>query len=155
VADALGTIRLLADDEAVPMPLLLDADPSEEMVRQYLSGAKIFVLERSATIVGVCVVAESSNHTCEIKNIAVAKEVQNQGMGTELLRYAIAYARENGCHRIEIATGNSSIAQLYLYQKVGFEIAGVEQNYFVNNYATPIFEHGIQCKHRVLLAMAL
>ena len=137
------------------MGLLLLGDESEAMIEKYISGAHILIAEIGTEIIGVCVIAENTHETCEIKNVAVAKDYQGEGIGTRLLRHAIMFAREKGYITIEIATGNSGIGQLYLYQKIGFEMTDIEQNYFVKHYSKPILENGIPCKHRVRLTMNL
>jgi len=146
-------IRLLGEGEAIPLALLLLADPSEEEVMRYAGAARIFVCERDGGIVGACALSGVGQSVCEIKNIAVAGPFQGMGIGALLLRHVIAFARDAGFARVQIATGNSSIGQLYLYQKVGFEMQEIDRDYFVRTYPDAIFENGIRCRHRVLLAM--
>ena len=90
-------------------------------------------------------------HTAEVKNIAVSESEQGKGYGKALLKYADQVAKEWECETLLIGTGNSSIGQLALYQKVGFEMLRIEKDFFLRHYAEPIWENGIQCKHRVIL----
>ncbi|WP_276511400.1 GNAT family N-acetyltransferase [Pseudomonas nitroreducens] len=76
-------------------------------------------------------------------------------MGRRLLLAAIEQARDAGLQRLTIATGNSSLAQLGLYQRVGFRIVGIDPDYFVRHYPEPIFESGIQCRDQIRLALDL
>ena len=80
---------------------------------------------------------------------------QGKGIGSGLLRHAVTVARASGFERLVIGAGNSSIRQLALYQKAGFELFRIERDFFVRNYPEPIFEYGIRCKHLVVLEMAL
>ena len=146
-------IRLLAADETPPMALLLEGDSSERMIAHYLSQSQVFVYEESGATIGVCVLQNTSDDTCEVMNIAVAAERRNQGIGKKLLLHAIDLARRSGCRSIEIATGNSGIGQLYLYQRAGFEMVSLELDYFVKNYDEPIVEDGIACRHRIRLRL--
>ena len=84
-------------------------------------------------------------------NLAVAPDFQGRGLGRLLLQHCCRVAREDGCGSIAIATANSSISQLRLYQQEGFEMHELRRNFFLDAYAEPIFEHGIQAKHSILL----
>ncbi|MDZ4858283.1 MAG: GNAT family N-acetyltransferase [Candidatus Hydrogenedentes bacterium] len=149
------TLRLLDPAETPPTALLLLGDESETMIGKYVSNADILIAENGSVIIGVCAIAENTPTTGEIKNIAVAEDHQGRGIGMQLLQHAIMLARQKGYVTLEIATGNSGIGQLYLYQKAGFEMTGIDRNYFVENYPIPIVENGIPCKHRVRLKMDL
>lgn len=87
----------------------------------------------------------------EVTNIAVDESEQGKGFGKALLRYAELVTRELGFEKLVIGTGNSSLAQLALYQKEGFEIREIQRDFFTMNYTEPIFENGIQCKHMIIL----
>jgi ribosomal protein S18 acetylase RimI-like enzyme len=103
----------------------------------------------------VLVLDTLSPTTLEIKNIAIAEPYQGKGYGKQLLKFAANIAREFRCQQLVIGTGNSSIGQLALYQKVGFDLIRIERNFFTNHYAEPIFENGIQCKHLLVLEKKL
>lgn len=137
------------------MDLLLLADPSEEMIRSYIYQARIYVAEKEDRLIGVYVITLEEPGRPEIRNLAVAADFQGQGLGKLLLQHAIARARENGASGLMIGTGNSSVGQLYLYQKMGFEIVAIRKDYFTTHYQEPIYENGIACKHMLVLEMAL
>lgn len=96
-----------------------------------------------------------NNHIIEIMNLAVDEFHQGKGLSTLLLKHGIQIAAEKGFNAIEIGTGNSSLNQLALYQKVGFRITGIDHDFFIKNYEEPIFENGIQCRDMVRLSMHL
>lgn len=143
--------RPIEDPEKAPFELLELADPSRSMINDYLHRGQCFVVLQNAVQVGVFVLQELRSDVIEIKNIAVGIEYQGKGYGKRLLEQAVVIARKAGYHKITIATGNSSIGQLALYQKVGFEMTRLELNYFLHHYDQPIFENGIPCKHRIVL----
>ena len=97
----------------------------------------------------------TTNDNLEIKNIAVDEASHGKGLGTMLLHDAIDRAKSNGCKRIIIGTGNSSVGQLYLYQKVGFRITGINPNFFSHHYQETIMENGIECRDRIILTKEL
>lgn len=58
-----------------------------------------------------------------------------------------------GAHALMIGTGNSSLAQLRLYQRLGFRIVSIVPDFFAN-YPEPIYENGILCRDMVRLRYA-
>jgi aminoglycoside 6'-N-acetyltransferase I len=106
-------------------------------------------------VIGAMVLNKVDSTTNEIKNIAIKVSELGRGHGKALLKFAEEISRELGHKKLIVGTGNSSIGQLALYQKVGFELDRIEKNFFLKNYAEPIFENGIQCKHLVVLAKDL
>lgn len=149
------SIHALNSNEAIPYDLLLLADPSRSLIDAYSSNSVIYVAVIEGAITGVYVLHHINRETAEIKNIAIAKEHQGQGLGTLLLNNAVIQAKEKGYNILIIGTGNSSFGQLYLYQKLGFEIQEIRMNFFTDNYAEPIYENGIQCKHMIMLSQTL
>lgn len=141
----------LAKNSDPPWDLLLLADPSREMIDRYLSESEVFVGELQGKLIGVLVLLPLSDGIVEIKNLAVDETFQGKGFGKQLLRFAIQYAKQKGLERLLIATGNSSMAQLTLYQSLGFELFEVDWGFFERNYPEPIVENGIVCKHLMKL----
>jgi len=144
-------IRKLAPGEKIPYDLLLLADPSIVLITSYLSSSEVYVMEQNGQAIACYVLLAHNAEITEIKNISVNPAWQGKGLGKILLQDAAQRARANGYRRICIGTGNSSIAQLYLYQRQGFEIVGIKKDYFMLHYQEPIYENGIQCKHLVML----
>lgn len=147
-------LRELPLDQA-PWALLLLADPSREQVERYLANSRLLVLCEGDAVRGVLALAPVSWGVLEITNLAVDEAWQGQGLGKRLLAAAIDAARAAGALRLDIATGNSSLAQLGLYQRMGFRICAVEPDYFTLNYSEPIVENGIPCRDRLRLSLVL
>lgn len=139
----------------IPYELLLLADPSKDLVTKYLKLSEVFIATYNDEILGVIVLFPLTTETIEIKNIAVKQEFQGQGIGSYLIENAIKIASSNKLKSICIGTANSSIAQLYLYQKLGFEISEIKRSFFEDNYKEPIYENGIQAKHLLILRKQL
>ncbi|MCL9638158.1 GNAT family N-acetyltransferase [Bacillus zanthoxyli] len=148
-------IRSLKPSEEYPLDLLLLADPSEEIVKDYIKRGECFVAEDNNLIVGVYVLLPTRPETLELVNIAVNEELHNKGIGRQLVRDAVEKARSKGYKTIEVGTGNSSIGQLYLYQKCGFRIVSIDKDFFIRHYAEPIFENNIQCQDMIRLSQDL
>ena len=150
-----AAIHPLADAAPIPYDLLLMADPSRQSIDTYLAAATVYIAEVKGQTVGCYVLMQLDAQVAEIKNLAVAERLQGKGLGNRLLRHAIGQARAKGFKQLIIGTGNSSIGQLYLYQKVGFSMSHIKPDYFTLNYSEPIVENGIACRHLVVLAMEL
>lgn len=148
-------IKLIEKEKEIPYDLLLLADESVEAINKYIHQSDIFVLDRDNVTIAVYVLQKISVDTIEIKNIAVDTVFQGQGIGQELLKDAINRAKERGFKEIIIGTGDAGIKQLYLYQKVGFEIYDIKHRFFLDNYPEPIIENGIQLKHMIMLKKEL
>ena len=148
-------IRELEINEEPPLKLLLLADPSREIVEEYIKRGECFIAEKDNQIQGVYVLLPTRPNTGELVNIAVAENQQGRGIGKQLVMNAIQTAKTKGYKTIEVGTGNSSIGQLALYQKCGFRIIGVDIDFFIKHYPEEIFENGIQCRDMVRLSLDL
>lgn len=135
--------------------LLLSADPSIEVINSYTHNNEIFVALYRKKIIGAFVLLPLNKSTIEIKNIAVKTQYQGIGLGKRLLEKAAVASIAKGFKTLRIATGNSSIGQLALYQKGGFELVGMNHNFFVDHYPHPIIENGIRCKHLLILERSI
>lgn len=135
--------------------LLLSADPSIEVINSYTHNNQIFVALYRTKIVGAFVLLPLNKSTIEIKNIAVKTQYQGIGLGKRLLEKAATASIAKGFKTLRIATGNSSIGQLALYQKGGFELVGMNHNFFIDHYPHPIIENGIRCKHLLILEKSI
>ncbi len=147
--------RPLGDAEEPPYELLLLADPELAAIHKYLGQSEIVLAFNAEKLVGVYVLLAYNKVAAEIKNIAVAEPWQGRGIGRQLLEHAIQAARDNGFRDIYIGTANTSFGQLALYQKLGFRLFDIRKNYFVNNYASPLFENGLAVTDMLMLQLKL
>lgn len=148
-------ITLVKDKTKLPFHLLKLADPSRKLIEQYTTSGSSYIAKHKDKIVGVIVLLPINSSSIEIKNIAILEAFQDKGFGKELLQYANNLSKQKGYKTLVIGTGNSSIYQLKLYQKVGFEIVKIKRNFFLKHYDHPIIENGIQCKHLIVLEKRL
>ncbi|WP_298832770.1 GNAT family N-acetyltransferase [uncultured Planococcus sp.] len=143
--------HLLSADESLPMDLLLEADPSEILVRAYCDSGWCMIGKQDGVLIGVYVLLALSETVVEIKNLAVSESFRDRGYGRQLLEHALAQAAQRGFRFVEIGTGNSSLGQLALYQKCGFRMHAIDPDFFRRNYPEPIFENGIECRDMIRL----
>jgi ribosomal protein S18 acetylase RimI-like enzyme len=141
--------------EEPPYDLLLLADPSKQMIDAYLGTSTIFVATAAARVIGCIVLCQINEAEVAIKNVAVLPVLQGKGVGKYLIENAIRQAGALQYRKISIGTANSSIGQLYLYQKLGFEITGIKHDFFITHYPNEIYENGIRAKHMIVLTQQL
>lgn len=139
----------------IPYDLLLLADPSLEQIHSYLPFGKCYSAYEEEELIGAAVLLPIDESKVEIKNIAIAPPYQRKGYGKQLLQKVMDLAKAESYKTIRIGTANSSIGQLALYQKVGFEMQEILFNFFLDNYEEAIYENGIQAKHMLILEKSL
>ena len=136
------------------MGLLLEADPSERRIKEYLDNSLCYLAVESEEPLGACVLNRIGDTTLELFNIAVRPDRQKQGVGTALLQHVIREARGKGYGRIELGTGTFGY-HLAFYQRAGFRVTGVVKDFFTDNHEEPIFEMGIQLRDMLRLSLEL
>lgn len=146
-------IQSLKNRDELPWELLLLADPSRGSIEKYIHNSDIYIAKINGKIVGEFALLTLSLNIIELINIAVDKKYQGRGIGEKLVLDAIIEARNKGAKRIEVGTGNSSLAPLALYKKCGFKIVGIEKDYFIKHYSEVIIENGIRCTDMIRLAI--
>ena len=67
-----------------------------------------------------------------INNLAIRPEYRGQGMGTALLEHAMGTAARLGARRATLEVRRSNDAARRIYERLGFEIAGVRRNYYTS-----------------------
>ncbi len=146
--------RDMADE--IPYDLLLLADPDRDQIDTYLPTSIVYVLKINQDIQGICVLVYVNSRVMEIKNVAIAEELQGLKLGTRLLKYVIEQVKKRrGVEKLLIKTANSSINQIGLYQKLGFDLKSIHHNHFCKHYPEPIWENGIQAKHQIVFEMKI
>ena len=85
---------------------------------------------------------------------------QGYGIGTELLRRAVAHARARCLRQVQLITTNDNLPALGFYQKRGFDMARLYRNALeVSRRLKPgiplIGEHGIPLRHEIELVYPL
>ena len=136
--------------EEIPISLLLEADPSEKIIKSYLPESLCFAAKEYSQIIAATVLKPISKKEVELLNISVLPGLQAKGIGTELLKFALAQLRRKGFVRVELGTGTFGY-QLTFYQRLGFRVDSVVKDHFLNHYSQSIYENGIQHKDMIRL----
>lgn len=87
-----------------------------------LSGFIIYLNGDINGLITYCI----KDRNCEI--VSLNSFVENQGIGSMLIKKVIETAKENGCSRIWLVTTNDNIRALRFYQKRGFNMNALHLN---------------------------
>lgn len=121
------------------LDLLLLGDEDENMIDRYLMRSELFILVKK-DIVAVAAVTEEEKYVFEIKNLAVAPNLQGQGLGSYLLT-EISRLYQVVAKTILVGTGDN-LQTIGFYESNGFKSSHCIRNFFIDNYSEPIIENG-------------
>jgi ribosomal protein S18 acetylase RimI-like enzyme len=142
-----------ASDREALVPLLLEADESEEVLRSYLDDGDLYRIVADGQDVGV-VLLLPEDEDVEIKNIALAESYRGRGLGRAAIEAIARRAREDGASRLLVGTADSSIGTIAFYRRVGFRDAGRIEGFFAA-YPEPVVEDGVVAHDMVRFEMDL
>ena len=124
------------------MDLLLEADPSKDMINSYLKDGELFVLTYKDDVACIAVVTKIDEDTVELKNIATKKEFRGNGYGKKMLKY-LADNYKQKYKKMLVGTTENNIP---FYVKQGFDkYEKTIKNFFVDNYDEEIWDGDLHC----------
>jgi N-acetylglutamate synthase-like GNAT family acetyltransferase len=130
--DVGAIVAMLADDhlggarERIEQPLpeayfkafeTVDRDP----------GIQLVVAEQEGRVIGclqLCMLPGLSSQGAFrglIEDVRVASDRRSQGIGEQLVRWAVAEARAKGCKLVELLTHNTRVDAQRFYERLGFQ----------------------------------
>lgn len=122
--------------------LLLEADPSIDMINRYLKNADLFVLTYNESIACVAVVSKIDENTVELKNIVTKKEYRGKGYGKKMLKY-LADNYKVRYKKMIVGTSENNIP---FYVKQGFDkYEKAVKNFGEDNYDEKIHNENAIC----------
>ena len=124
------------------MKLLLEADPSEKLIRQYLVNGDLFVLTYKNEVACVAVVTKVDDDTCEVKNIVTEEKYRGKGYAKKMLKY-LADNYKTRYRKMTVGTTENNIP---FYVKQGFDkYEKTIKNFFIDNYEEEIKDGELVC----------
>lgn len=144
-------IRRISTGKSAYMPLLLEADPSREMIDRYLDRGELYALTVNGQSAAVAVVIEREDGAWEIKNLAVAPGLRGRGYGARLLQHLFRVLSAR-CGLLYVGTSEGNVP---FYERFGFVRDGVVKGFFTDNYDAPIVEDGRVLTDMLMLVKTL
>jgi len=135
-------IKKEKDNKEQYMNLLLEADPSKDMINKYLKDGELFVLTFNDDVACVAVVTKIDEDTVELKNIVTKEKYRGQSLEKKMIKYLL----DNYKQKYEKMIVGTSENNIPFYVKQGFDkYEKTIKNYFVDNYDEEIWDGDLQC----------
>ena len=119
--DDLGSQRERCEDPLPPSYYLafeeLHSDPNHELI----------VAERDGEVVGTLhlmflpSISYQGGRRAQIESVRIDRQFQSQGIGTEMMQWAIERAKQRGAHFVQLTTHNSRADAHRFYERLGFK----------------------------------
>lgn len=151
--DMYFAVRRVRRDKERYLPLLLEGDESEAMIRRYLDRAELYLLRLRGETVALCAVTDEGRGVYEVKNLVVAAPYRRRGHGRRMLAAIARRYRRRG-QWLLLGTGETP-STLAFYRSCGFETCGRRERFFTDNYPRPIIEEGVLLRDMILLRKKL
>jgi GNAT superfamily N-acetyltransferase len=134
-----------ADVESL-IPILILAEPSERALRWSLRNLSdtVYLMTLAGEPVGAASV-RWDDEPAEIVELAIVEALHGRGLGRRLIDWIIAEAAHRTCRALDVGTRNASLGNIAFYQRCGFRMHHVRQDYFTY-YPAPVYENGIEVR---------
>jgi len=76
---------------------------------------------------------EGWHHAARLWNIAIDRAYRRQGLGRELVRRALAWARSENLRGVWLETQTNNLPACHFYQAMGFKLCGIDDHYYSND----------------------
>ncbi len=129
--DLLDIVQMLFDDalgatrEALPQTLptayedafaKISNDPNQELMITEMNGEKVATFQLSF----IQYLTYQGGMRAQIEAVRTRSQFWGQGIGTKVFQYAIARAKEKGCHMLQLTTDKQRPQALRFYESLGF-----------------------------------
>jgi GNAT superfamily N-acetyltransferase len=152
VAPADLTIREVsgAAEQASVLPLLLLAEPSERALHWSLTHLSdvVYGAQLGEELAGAATL-NWTDDPAEIVELAIARELQGQGLGRRFIEWLATEAARRGKSALTVGTTNASLGNISFYQKCGFRMDQIRRDYFWY-YEEPRVENGIVVRDMIV-----
>ena len=99
----------------------IDADPNNELVIAEANGEIIGTMQ----LMFLPSLSYQGEMRAQIESVRVAKQYRGQGIGTDMMKWALEHAQERGCHLMQLTSHKSRRDAHRFYEKLRFEISHV------------------------------
>lgn len=122
--------------------LLLEADPSKDMIHKYLNDSDVYALKKEDELISIAVILHIDRKTLELKNIVTKENFRNKGYAKTLLKSLCGNYKQK-YDRMLVGTTENNIP---FYVKQGFDKYEKRiKNFFIDNYKEKIKDGELTC----------
>ena len=122
--------------------LLLEADPSKDMIHKYLNDSDVYALKKEDELISIAVILHIDRKTLELKNIVTKENYRNKGYAKTLLKHLSGNYKQK-YDRMLVGTTENNIP---FYVKQGFDkYEKTIKNFFIDNYKEEIKDGELTC----------
>ena len=122
--------------------LLLEADPSKDMIHKYLNDSDVYALKKEDELISIAVILHIDRKTLELKNIVTTEKYRNKGYAKTLLKSLCGNYKQK-YDRMLVGTTENNIP---FYVKQGFDkYEKTVKNFFIDNYNEKIKDGDLIC----------
>jgi GNAT superfamily N-acetyltransferase len=129
--DIPAIVYMLAEDELgaqrerfeTPLPQAyytafeaIEADPNQELIVAELNGEVIGTLQ----LMYLPSLSYQGRTRAQVESVRVVERLRGQGIGAEMMKWAIGRARQRGCHLMQLTSHKSRADAHRFYEKLGF-----------------------------------
>lgn len=121
----------------------------QDLATDWMSRLVILVGELEGTPVGYISVGTSqAPRTAWVTDLAVARRVRRQGIGTALLLAVETWAAQHGASRLVLEMQPKNFPAICLAEKLGFSFSGYSDRYYMNQDIALFFARTVRTKLR-------
>ena len=122
--------------------LLLEADPSKDMIHKYLNDSDVYALKKEDELISIAVILHIDRKTLELKNIVTKENYRNKGYAKTLLKHLSGNYKQK-YDRMLVGTTENNIP---FYVKQGFDkYEKTIKKFFIDNYKEEIKDGELTC----------
>ena len=122
--------------------LLLEADPSKDMIHKYLNDSDVYALKKGDELISIAVILHIDRKTLELKNIVTTEKYRNKGYAKTLLKSLCGNYKQK-YDRMLVGTTENNIP---FYVKQGFDkYEKTVKSFFIDNYKDEIKDGDLVC----------
>lgn len=122
--------------------LLLEADPSRDMIYKYLNDSDVYALKKEDELISIAVILHIDRKTLKLKNIVTRENYRNKGYAKTLLKSLCGNYKQK-YDRMLVGTTENNIP---FYVKQGFDkYEKTIKNFFIDNYKEEIKDGDLVC----------
>ena len=134
------------------------ADDSEQQIDSYIDLGRVLVArDAEGRLLGLLQLIPTAPGTAELKSLAVREDHQRRGIGSRLVRRALAICRDEGVQALTVTTATADIENIRFYQRCGFRPTSIEHDAFTEaaGYPAALEANGIPVRDAITFTLLL